>query len=129
MFGFASFYIVHATTFVEVMMALLIVDMIWTVAAGGVAPHQKLWFLNNLIHFVAIAVCFGFHIRYKDSPVPFYFAAGLLLTNGLVDFVWNRAFYFSDRVHEKALFLSAPFTQLLANHRFSRMLSAIASNP
>jgi hypothetical protein len=115
MFSLASFYIVHPANFIEIVMALLAVDILWTVAARGVAPHSGFWFSNNLVHLLAIAVCFGFHLRYEESLLPFYFAIGLLLTNGVVDFAWNRSFYFADRRYEKTIFLSAPFTQLLTN--------------
>jgi hypothetical protein len=97
-------------------MTLLVVDILWTTSARGVAPHSRFWFNNNLFHLVAIAICFGFHLKYDLSQVPFYFAIGLLLTNGMVDMVGNRSFYFADRGHEKSIFLSAPFTQLMAEN-------------
>lgn len=115
MFSLASFYIVHPVNFIEILMALLAIDIIWTVAARGVAPHKGFWFNNNLVHLFAIAICFGFHLKYEGSLVPFYFAIGLLLTNGIIDFAGNRAFYFADRRHERAIFLSAPFSQLLVD--------------
>jgi hypothetical protein len=116
MFSLASFYVVHPTNFVEIAVALLAVDILWTVTTRGVAPHSGFWFSNNLIHMIGIAVCFGFHLEYDQSLVPFYFAIGLLLTNGILDFAGNRSFYFSDRRQEKAVFLSAPFTQLLTEN-------------
>jgi nucleoside 2-deoxyribosyltransferase len=96
-------------------MVLLAVDITWTVTARGVVPHQGFWFLNNAVHLLAIGVCFCFHLKYEASSLPFYFAIGLLLTNGLIDFIWNRAFYFADRRHEQTVFLSAPFSQLLTD--------------
>lgn len=113
LFGLASFYLVHPTNFVEIFMALLIVDILWTTTTRGVAPHSGLWLHNNLGHLVLIAACFGFHLKYEESQLPFYFAVGFLFTNGLVDFARNRSFYFADRTLEKTVFLSAPFTQLL----------------
>lgn len=115
MFGLASFYVVHPTNFIEIMLALLLVDILWTVSTRGVAPHSGSWFNNNLVHFCAIAICFGFHIKYEQSQIPFYFAVGLLFTNGVLDFFGNRDFYFADRRHEGTVFLSAPFTQLLTD--------------
>lgn len=112
-FSLASFYIVHPTNFIEIVMILLVVDILWTTSARGVAPHSWFWFNNNLFHLVVIAVCFGFHLKYDLSQVPFYFAIGLLLANGMIDMVGNRSFYFADRGHKKTIFLSAPFTQLL----------------
>jgi nucleoside 2-deoxyribosyltransferase len=113
MFSLASFYIAREVNFIEILMALLAIDILWTVATRGVAPHSGLWFSNNLVHLFAIAVCFGFHLKYEVSLLPFYFAIGLLFTNGIIDFACNRAFYFADRLPEKAIFLSAPFSQLL----------------
>src|ERR1051326_6691041 len=113
MFSLASFYIVHPTNFIEIIMALLAVDILWTTSARGVAPHSRFWFNNNLFHLLAIAICFGFHLKYDMSRVPFYFAIGLLFTNGMADMVGNRSFYFADRGYEKTIFLSAPFTQLM----------------
>lgn len=113
MFSLASFYITREVNFIELLMALLAIDILWTVATRGVAPHSGLWFSNNLVHLFAIAVCFGFHLEYEESLLPFYFAVALLVTNGIVDFAWNRDFYFADRLPEKAIFLSAPFSQLL----------------
>lgn len=116
MFSLASFYIAREVNFIEILMALLAVDILWTVATRGVAPHSGFWFSNNLVHLFAIAVCFGFHLKYEESLLPFYFAIGLLLTNGMVDFAWNRSFYFADRQHEKTIFFSAPFSQLLTEN-------------
>lgn len=113
LFSLASFYVVHAANFTTIVMALLMVDIVWAVAARGVAPHQRFWFVNNLGHFLAIAVCYGLHLKYEESLVPFYFVIGLLFTNGAIDFVGNRAFYFASRRVERSVFLSAPFTQLL----------------
>jgi hypothetical protein len=113
MFSLASFYIVHPTNFIEIVMALLVIDILWTTSASADAPHSWFWLRNNLVHVLLIAVCFGFHLKYETSLLPFYFAIGLLLTNGLIDMVWNRGFYFADRGHEKTIFLSAPFTQLM----------------
>jgi hypothetical protein len=112
-FGVASFYIGRGAPFTLIMMMLLFVDIIWTVATQGVAPHQRTWFINNLTHLTAITICYGFHVKYPHSAIPLYCGIGFLLTNGGVDFVKSRAFYFADRRGEKAVFLSAPFTQLL----------------
>lgn len=113
MFSLASFYVVHAPNFIEIMLALLAVDILWTVVTRGVAPHSDFWFLNNLMHLLAIAVCFALHLKHEGSSAPLYFAIAFLITNGLIDFAWNRHFYFSDRTYDKGIFLSAPFTQLL----------------
>jgi len=115
MFGLASFYVVHPTNFIEIVMVLLVVDIMWTFSDLGVAPHSGFWLYNNLVHLAAIAVCFALHIQYDHSQVPFYFAIGLLLTNGILDFAGNRGFYFADRRQDSAVFLSAPFTQLLTD--------------
>jgi hypothetical protein len=129
LFSLASFYVVHRANFIEILMVLLVVDILWTVSTRGVAPHSGFWFDNNLVHLVAIAVCFGFHLKYPPSQIPFYFAIGLLLTNGLLDFAWNRDFYFADRVSNKAVFLSGPFTQLLRGNElpveFRERLTAV----
>lgn len=129
LFSLASFYVVHRTNFIEILMVLLVVDILWTVSTRGVAPHSGFWFDNNLVHLVAIAICFGFHLKYQPSPIPFYFAIGLLLTNGLLDFAWNRDFYFADRAGDRALFLSGPFTQLLEGNglpaEFRERLTAV----
>lgn len=115
MFSLASFYVVHAANFIEIVLALLAVDILWTVVTRGVAPHSDFWFLNNLLHLLAIAICFDLHLKHEGNSTFLYLAIAFLITNGLFDFAWNRHFYFSDRAHDKGIFLSAPFTQLLTD--------------
>src|SRR5262249_44617055 len=97
LFGLASFYVVHSANFTLLLMALLAIDIVWTVAARGVSAHQRFWFANNLTHLLAIIACYVLHLKHEHSLVPFYCAIGLLLTNGLADFVGNRGFYFANR--------------------------------
>jgi hypothetical protein len=111
-FGIASFYVLHAANFTELLMVVLVIDILWT-ASQGVSRHQSFWLINNLAHLFAISICFGFHIKYPHSVLPFYFAVGLLLTNGLADVMGNRHFYFAAGKKGQSAFLSAPLTQLL----------------
>jgi hypothetical protein len=117
MFGLASFYVGRPSDLLAIMIALLTVDICWNRATQGYSPHQQVWFLNNFGHALAIGVSYVVYLRSSPpATAPLYVGIGLLLSNGLVDFVFSRAFYFAARTTGKSAFLSAPFTALLDAH-------------
>lgn len=116
MFGVASFYVGRVYDFLVIMMAILLVDIAWNGGTQGTTPHQRVWLLNNLGHLAAIFVCFAWHQATRES-IAGYLAIGLLLSNGLVDFWWSRTFYFARPSQGKSVFLSAPFSSVLDEHK------------